>query len=88
MALGLEIGYGFVISTDGTIPLPGPGEQLTDGHAVLVVGYEDAQAGGCLIFRNSWGADWGDGGYGYLPYSYIQHHGGEAWIIEPNAAAP
>ncbi|MBU0674096.1 MAG: hypothetical protein KJ950_05595 [Proteobacteria bacterium] len=35
-------------------------------HAVLVVGYDDAAQ--CLIIKNSWGNDWGEGGYFRLSY--------------------
>eukprot|EP00913_Durusdinium_trenchii_P003200 g2959.t1 len=36
---------------------------------MLIVGYNDRQE--VFIVRNSWGTSWGDGGYGYVPYSYI-----------------
>lgn len=44
-------------------------ERLLGGHAVLAVGYnDDLQA---VLFRNSWGADWADDGYAWLPYAYV-----------------
>ncbi len=38
-------------------------------HAMVVVGYSDQL--GMFIVRNSWGENWGDRGYCYLPYEYI-----------------
>lgn len=32
-------------------------------HAMLIVGY----IGNYFIVKNSWGTDWGDGGYCYIP---------------------
>lgn len=62
---------GTAAARTGKIPLPEPkAEQRIGHHAVCAVGYEDET--GRLIFRNSWGPKWGDDGYGYLPYSYVQ----------------
>jgi hypothetical protein len=36
-------------------------------HAIVLVGYDDNTQK--WIIRNSWGSGWGDGGYGYIPYS-------------------
>lgn len=38
-------------------------------HALLLVGYDDARR--VFITRNSWGADWGERGYVYMPYEYV-----------------
>ena len=56
-------------SLTGIVDVPGPDERLVGGHAVLIVGYDDARAS--LRFLNSWGPDWGDRGYGWLPYRYV-----------------
>ena len=64
----------------GAIPYPAKGDRVAGGHAVVAVGYDDAlqikngsakATVGALLIRNSWGAGWGDGGYGWLPYEYV-----------------
>lgn len=67
--------------TSGRIPYPEPGEKVLGGHAMLVIGYDEdleirnantgATTSGALLVRNSWGAGWGDHGYGALPYKYV-----------------
>lgn len=58
------------------------------GHAVTLVGYrsptgrlEDA----VFIFKNSWGIDWGQGGYGHVTYAYLNQHLHDAVILEVRA---
>ncbi|MBD2438105.1 C1 family peptidase [Nostoc sp. FACHB-110] len=57
-----------VIKT-GEIPYPRQGEKTLGGHAVVAVGYDDCKQ--ALLIRNCWGKDWGDDGYGWLPYDYV-----------------
>ena len=57
------------VKTSGTLPMPQSDETVVGGHAVVAVGYDDASA--CVIARNSWGPDWGQGGYFMMPYAYI-----------------
>lgn len=66
----------------GQVFLPGPKEATLGGHALLAVGYNNATQQ--IIFRNSWGATWGDQGYGYIPYEYLNNSNLSAdfWTIK------
>jgi C1A family cysteine protease len=57
------------VARSGHVPMPSPAEKMLGGHAVLAVGYDDAN--GWFILRNSWGAGWGMEGYFTLPYVYL-----------------
>jgi len=34
---------------------------------------------GALPIRNSWGVEWGEGGYGWLPYEFVLNGLAEDW---------
>lgn len=55
----------------GLVTYPGAKENFVGGHAVLFVGYDDKKK--LLTFQNSWGVSWGDHGFGYLPYAYVEN---------------
>lgn len=64
----------------GYVPYPSKLDKMEGGHAVVAVGYDDnriipnadgKRSKGAVLIRNSWGTDWGNGGYGWLPYDYI-----------------
>lgn len=52
--------------------LPDPSGEVIGGHAVMLCGY---RINGDVVHfrvRNSWGESWGDGGYAWLPASWIR----------------
>lgn len=59
------------VRNTGIMPMPQPGESLLGGHAVMAVGYDDEKR--MLLVRNSWGKKWGDNGYFWMPYDYIEN---------------
>jgi C1A family cysteine protease len=78
LAQGFPIIFGIVVFSSfedqatiesGDVPLPGPFDQVMGGHAIVLVGYDDAKQR--FIFRNSWGTVFGQAGYGTLPYEYV-----------------
>lgn len=57
------------VSNTGNVSMPGKDETMLGGHAVVCCGYDDTKK--VWIMRNSWGSNWGDKGYFYLPYDYL-----------------
>jgi C1A family cysteine protease len=91
LAIGYPVVVGFdvyesydslAVARTGMMPYPNKQtEQLLGGHAVALVGYDDATQR--FIARNSWGVNWGDKGYFYMPYQVIQDTtmSNDFWII-------
>ena len=78
LASGYPFVFGFTVydsfesaavAHSGHASMPQPGEQVAGGHAVVAVGYDDANQ--WFIARNSWGVNWGMKGYFTLPYQYL-----------------
>ena len=82
VVIGLTVYQGFEsadVAKTGRVPMPKAKEQIIGGHAICLVGYDDGSH--LFKFRNSWGKDWGDKGYGYLPYDYIEQLSSDGWSI-------
>jgi C1A family cysteine protease len=80
LASGYPFVFGFTVyqsfesqqvAQTGIVPMPGPGEKVVGGHAVMAVGYDDST--NQFIVRNSWGAAWGIQGYFMMPYNYLMN---------------
>lgn len=84
MQICLMTGYPFVFGVSvyesfesdqaaktGVIPMPSKTEDLLGGHALLCIGYN--MRARMFLFRNSWGASWGQAGYGWIPFEYLEN---------------
>jgi len=68
IGIGIYESFNFVSGTDAVYNTA-IGQPL-GGHAVTAVGYNDNKYGGAFKVINSYGQNWGDGGYFWLPYSF------------------
>ena len=65
-----------------------------DGHSIVLTGYADdpsAPGGGIFRFRNSFGAKWGEHGYGTMSYAYVRKYANDAlWLTfgKPGSERP
>lgn len=47
----------------------GTKDKYEGGHAMCIVAYDDQKYGGAFLLMNSWGTNWGLGGFGWVRYS-------------------
>jgi GNAT superfamily N-acetyltransferase len=75
-----EITDNWFTAPHGAIPAPSAEDLYVAAHSVLLVGYDDSK--GHFKFMNSWGAEWGDSGFGYLPYCSFETAWDEGWFMD------
>ena len=84
--IGVEVFEGMMKTKTGIVPMPKKNEAALGGHAICPVGYDDKKK--VIKFKNSWSDKWGQKGYGFLPYDYIERYMMDAWssidIEDPN----
>lgn len=85
---GFPVVVGFPVSSDiqqatptGLIP-DNLRAKVIGAHSVVVVGYDDVKR--LFKFVNSWGNQWGDGGYGYFHYDFYKRSVYDSWAIIPD----
>jgi len=54
----------------------------TYGHAMCVIGYDDNKYGGAFEVMNSWGTEWGNGGFFWIKYSDFKKFVVDAYYFE------
>jgi C1A family cysteine protease len=83
---GIQVFKGIMQTKTGVVPMPKNNEPALGGHAICIVGYDDRKK--LFKFKNSWSSNWGDRGYGYLSYGYLERYLMDAWssidIDDPN----
>lgn len=65
-----------VTKENPVLQYPVRGNKLIGGHAVMCVGYSDdinTNVGqGAFLMQNSWGKEWGDNGFYWMPYRFFE----------------
>lgn len=84
VVLGYSV-FGFKVGPDGIMPIPSASDAKKTGHAVVLCGFDQKRK--LLEFKNSRNTTWGDGGFGWLPYAYIERDElhSTIWALEKQA---
>lgn len=61
-------------------------QAMPGSHAMLAVGYDDADS--TFLIMNSWGRDWGEGGFWRMRYDVFDCHVTEAYIAQAPLTTP
>ncbi|ABR64730.1 peptidase C1 [Sinorhizobium medicae] len=76
--------------TSDRLPYPSEDDTLFGAHNIAVMGYDDGittenaknpgiKTRGAFLIKNSYGEEWGDKGYGWIPYDYLLKHQSIDW---------
>jgi hypothetical protein len=71
LTAGIEVFDSGFRAPGGHLPLPSPGDRFRGRHSVAII---DVTPSRDLLFRNSWGQRWGDGGFGTISRAYFEDH--------------
>jgi hypothetical protein len=66
--IGMNTPYSFMTAATVWQPRESP-NYFYGGHAMCVVGYDDEKNGGSFEVINSWGGEWGNGGFMWISYA-------------------
>jgi C1A family cysteine protease len=78
--IGVSIYSSFYTDSSAIMKMPGRKESIIGGHAICLVGFDEQTQ--LFKFKNCWGTEWGENGYGYIPYDYIEKFSADGWIIK------
>jgi C1A family cysteine protease len=85
VVFGMEIYESFMELNDriSTVSFPSRKEKSLGGHGMCMVGYNLKER--LFLAKNSFGPTWGNNGYCWIPFDYINQEGYDIWTFDiPN----
>jgi GNAT superfamily N-acetyltransferase len=80
VGVSLDITEKWGSAPHGRIPPLSSSDRSIGSHYVVLIGYDDCRSE--FEFVNSWGENWGDHGFGYIPYEVFDATWWEGWVFD------
>jgi hypothetical protein len=80
-----SVAWGYRGVKNGVLPEYGRADR--GGHAVVLVGYRTLATGRQFLIHNSWGAQWGEGGYAWISEDGLRSHLLGAQVVDARPAS-
>jgi C1A family cysteine protease len=84
IVIGMDVFPSFMnVNKDNpVIQLPATTEESLGGHSMDLIGYSKKNS--CFLAKNSFGVEWGDMGYCWLPFEYVRLYVFDKWCFDIN----
>ncbi len=87
LSQGFGVTYGttvhyqsFEYAPGGNVSMPQQGDSVAGAHNIALDGWDDSTQR--FSFHNSWGSNWGTGGFGTVPYDHVANFGFDLWAVK------
>lgn len=84
VVVGIQVFDGFdsLNASDSTVKMPDEVSEYHKGHSLCLVGYSIPDSR--FLAKNSFGDEWGDNGYCWIPFEYAESYIFDRWVFAPN----
>lgn len=72
-------GFMWLDATNTVVAMPSENETDIGAHAMCAVGYDLTKK--LFLVKNSFGTDWGNQGYCWIPFDYMEKYQSEMWVF-------
>lgn len=73
-------GFSDLTKTDSIVKMPTDKDAYFGAHSMTIVGYDLDKK--LFLAKNSYGAEWGDNGYCWIPFDYAKPYLFDKWIFD------
>lgn len=72
-------GFMWLNTVNDIVGMPAQNEIDIGAHAMCAIGYDLSKK--LFLVKNSFGTDWGNQGYCWIPFEYIEQYQSEMWVF-------